>query len=38
MEMSLLDISTVNAVEARVRNDEILKKLMKSKSTESFMQ
>ena len=38
MEMSFLDVSNVNAVEQKVHNDETLRKLMKCKSTETFMQ
>ena len=38
MELSLLDISNTKAIEQKVYNDEVLRKLLKCKSTESFMQ
>ena len=38
MDLSLLDISNTKAVEQKFHNDEVLRKLLKCKSTDSFMQ
>ena len=38
MDVSFLDVSNAKAVEQRVHNDQVLRKLLKCKSTESFMQ
>lgn len=38
METSFLDTTNAKALETRVFQDEVLKKLIKCKSTEDFMQ
>jgi hypothetical protein len=38
IDMSFFDASNLDSNEQKVHNDEILRKLMKCKSTETFMQ